>query len=107
MAISRPREQPLFLKILLNICGPIGLGLALLGIINAVLGLVFLIGGVSYIGWELYPSAVALVRRRPLGSLPIFLCIGAGNWVLRVVACFEDRQSTTHSRPIGIRHQRP
>jgi len=80
------REQPLLLRILLNICGPLGMALALFGYLNAALGLGFLVGTVLYVGWELYPSASVFVRRRMLLSLPVFLftglLVGLCAWVL-------------------------
>ncbi len=76
MVPSPARELPLWLKILLNICGPLGVGLALLGYLNAWLGILFLIGTTLYVSWELYPGAAAFVKRRPRLSLPIFLSVG-------------------------------
>ena len=76
MARALPRELPLGLKILLNICGPLGVGLSLLGYLSARLGILFLIATTLYVGWELYPSATAFVKRRPRLSLPIFLSVG-------------------------------
>ncbi len=76
MAPSPPRELPLSLKILLNICGPLGVGLALLGYLSAGLGILFLIATMLYVSWELYPSATGFVKRRPRLSLPIFLSVG-------------------------------
>jgi hypothetical protein len=78
MAVSPPREHPLWLKVVLNVCGPLGLGLALLGYLNALLGLTFTAIGVVYVAWELYPGAHKLVRRNPIMSLPLFLCGGLG-----------------------------
>lgn len=72
----RSREAPLWLRILLNLCGPVGVGLALLGYINAALGLAFLFSGVLYVGWEIYPSAKNFVGRRRWLSLPVFLVSG-------------------------------
>ena len=75
--MSTPRELPLWLKIILNVSGPAGVGLTLLGIINASLGFFCLGIGVIYIGWELYPKGVVFVKRSPFLSLPIFMLAGS------------------------------
>ena len=74
--MASPRDFPLWLKILLNICGPIGVGLALQGIVNAALGILFLAAAVCYVGWELHPGAKIFVQKRKWVSLSIFLIVG-------------------------------
>ena len=78
MAISPPREHPKWLKIPLNLSGPLGLGLSLLGVLNVWLGLGFTFVGVLYVGWEVYPDTYRFVRRSPIMALPVFLVCGAG-----------------------------
>ncbi len=73
--MAPPSEQPLWVKILLNICDmrSVGVGLASLGVLSAVVGLGFLLGTILYVDWELYPNAGQFVRRRSrLVSLLLF-----------------------------------
>lgn len=76
MPVAPPREHPLWLRIPLNLSGPLGIGLALLGILNIALGVVFTVIGVLYVAWEVYPSAHGFVKRRPTMSLAVFLVGG-------------------------------
>jgi hypothetical protein len=73
--MAPPSEQPLWVKILLNICDmrSVGVGLASLGVLSAVVGLGFLLGTILYVDRELYPNAGQFVRRRSrLVSLLVF-----------------------------------
>lgn len=76
MPTSKQRELPLWLKIVLNGCGPLGVGLSLLGYLSAGLALAFLCVTVAYVGWELYPGTVNFVRKNHAMSLLIFISIG-------------------------------
>src|SRR5947209_1981714 len=74
--MAPPSEQPLWVKILLNICDmrSVGVGLASLGVLSAVVGLGFLLGTILYVDRELYPNAGQFVRRRSrMGSLMVFI----------------------------------
>jgi hypothetical protein len=71
------RPQPLWLKIILNMCGPIGVGLALLGYLNAGLGLFFLGASALYIGWGIYPHSREFTKRSKWLSLIMFVMIGS------------------------------
>lgn len=74
--MAPPREQPLWIKIPLNLCGPIGVAMALLGYLNAGLGLLILGASTIYIGWELYPKADQFVRKSKVLSLISFVFAG-------------------------------
>lgn len=75
--MPKPREFPTWIRILLNASGPLGVGLALLGILSIGWGFIFLAAGLLYISWEIYPSAHKLTKRRRALSLFIFLGVGA------------------------------
>ena len=73
--MAPPSEQPLWVKILLNICDmrSVGVGLASLGVLSAVVGLGFLLGTILYVDRALSPNAGQFVRRRSrLVSLLVF-----------------------------------
>jgi len=74
---GEPRTHPLWLRVLLNACGPLGLGATLLGIVRPVLGLLIMAVGVAYILWELYPSAQRWKAKNPRMLLLVCICCGA------------------------------
>ncbi len=75
----------LIFRVVLNVCGPLGLGATLLGWVKPLIGLLFMGVGFAYVAWELRTYTRTFVRGRPKMSLFIFsICgavIGAGCWL--------------------------
>ena len=71
------RELPAWLRTVLNMCGPFGLAVTLMGLIRPAVGLFFMLVGAVYVAWEIFPWVKERVNRRPLMSLVCFLLVGA------------------------------
>ena len=67
----------LIFKVILNACGPLGLGATLLGWIKPLGGFAFMGIGFAYIIWEFRQYIKSFVRVRPKMSLVTFLLCGA------------------------------
>jgi hypothetical protein len=85
--VDEPRRHPIWLRISLNLCGPLGLAATLLGWVTPV-GLVAMAVGLVYVCWELQPIIAQWVGRRRAVSLLVFLVCGAllgraAWWILR------------------------
>lgn len=73
-----PRQQPLWLRVTLNLCGPVGLGITLMGWVRPTWGLGVMGIGFLYVLWEFTPRINSFVRRRLFVSLVVFVLVGAG-----------------------------
>lgn len=93
------RKQPAWLRIILNLCGPIGLGVTLMGWVRPVWGLAVMTVGIVYVVWEIYPWTTDKIQRRPRMSLVVLMVIGAG---LGAVAWWCIRKSAVRSAPAPI-----
>lgn len=71
------RQHPTWLRILLNLCGPVGLAATWFGWVKPVLGIIAMAVGVLYVGWELKPKLSQWTRRRIWMSLSAFMLIGS------------------------------
>jgi hypothetical protein len=73
-----PRQQPLWLRIVLNSCGPAGLGVTLMGWVRPAWGAGVMAIGLVYVVWEIAPWTTKQIFGRPSVSLAIFMAVGAG-----------------------------
>jgi|SRR5271165_985253 len=103
--MEQPRQHPLWLRIILNACGPLGLGVTLLGYVKPELGLLFMAITVACVIWELHPKIHGRLVRRPILSLIAFVLCGASlggmAWYLLRKTAIADMEShnQNHSAP--------
>ena len=50
-----PRQHPVWLRTILNLCGPLGLGVTLLGWVRPLFGVIAIVVGFAYTAWETWP----------------------------------------------------
>lgn len=95
------RQPPLWLRIFLNLCGPAGLGVTLMGWVRPVWGIGVMAIGLIYVVWETAPWTTKQIHRRPLVSLAVFMivgtCLGAASWWIWKNSI---TQSTTPTTPV-------
>jgi hypothetical protein len=75
--MAETRQLPSWLRVILNLCGPVGLGVTLLGWVRPSWGIVMMVVGAIYVVWEVAPWTTTQRRRRPLVSLFVFVLVGA------------------------------
>lgn len=83
MAENRP--LPAWLRVILNLCGPVGLAVTLLGWIKPIVGFIVMAIGVVYVLWEIGPWLVQQTRRLPVAATLIALFAGVVSTV--TIAC--------------------
>lgn len=97
---SKPPKITLasIVKILVDVCGPLGLGATLLGFIRPLIGWAVTIGGFGYLIFQFSQHIKYFVRRKPVWSL--ILCMvcgaagGAGLWYTFLKSKAEPPQET-------------
>lgn len=95
-----PRQHPWWLRTILNLCGPVGLGATLLGWVRPVLGVLAMLVGFAYVAWEVWPYLSAWARRRKMTSLVLCISVGAIIGGVTGFAAWKKAVSgTTHTAP--------
>lgn len=76
MAESRP--IPKWLSIALNVSGPAGLAVTLMGWVKPTFGILWMSVGLIYVLWEIWPHGRQWVNAMPIISLLTFILVPAG-----------------------------
>ncbi len=74
--MAEPRQIPTWLRIILNLCGPLGLAATLMGYVRPLWGILVIIAGFAHIFWEIAPGTTLFLRRSALVSLIVFVFVG-------------------------------
>lgn len=98
------RKLPPWLRVVLNLCGPIGLGVTLMGWVKPIWGIGVMIVGIAYLVWEIYPWVKDQIRGRPRMSLVVLVVIGAS---LGAAAWWYIRKSTISTVPVAASLPQP
>lgn len=70
------RQLPSWLRVIFNLCGPIGLAVTLMGWVKPTIGLFFMAIGVLYVLWEIGPWTIRQVRKHPVTLAGCSLALG-------------------------------